>query len=160
VPFTPIVRALVGVRDAQQRSFVESAAYQLQTDGQARVRKSARNGDRRKSCKICRPRVTHNRGAHSGLFAIDLHEFSTNVRGGNRKSGRYNGVYFLERGFELAEQTLSHIEPCQKAMRQNVRACRDSFPDGLAVVRGARRKISGRLVNVINFRARNIGRGA
>ena len=51
----PIICALVGKRDAQERCFIEGAADQLQTDGQAIARESAGDGNRGESREIGRP---------------------------------------------------------------------------------------------------------
>ena len=48
----PVIGALVRVSDAQDRYFIEGPADQLQADGQAGARESARDGHCRKPADI------------------------------------------------------------------------------------------------------------
>ena len=59
---------------------------------------------------------------------------------------------FLESRVEFGEQSLSHVKPSQIAHGRNLRAGIDSLAHFFAIFGGARRKISGRFVDVAALR--------
>ena len=84
VASTPVVRAFVGQRYAQQCGFVKTAAYQLQPDRQAVPGKATGNRNRGMTGKICRTIHSHERGPHTDWLAVNLDVICTDERRGYR----------------------------------------------------------------------------
>ena len=91
-------------------------------------------------------------------FAIDLHGFGADERCGDGDRGRNDGVDALEGRVKFGEQTLSHVKTSEITNGWHIPARIDSLAHFLAVITGARRKISGGLVDMKRFRKRNVGR--
>ncbi len=97
-------------------------------------------------------------GTHADLFAIDLHGFGADERGGDGDRGRNDGVDVLEGRVKFGEQTLSHVKPSQITNGRHFSARIDSLAHFFAVIGGARREISGGFVDMKRFGKRNVGR--
>src|ERR1700730_17971093 len=150
--------ALVGVCDAQKRSFIEGAAHELQTDRQACTGKSAGDGNCGESGEIGWPGMSDNRGTHTNLLSANLYGFCADERGGNGNRGSHDGVHILKGRVKFGVQLLAHVKPRKITVGQHFSPGLDSLAHFFAIFGSAGREISGRLVDVEGFRKRNVGR--